>query len=406
MAGAPWAVAVADTVDASLENALGCYPVHPGDAWNPDWDTEDVLDLAEDVPASSNIWTDGSRDEDLDSMVGVAGAGAFVQAVPWVFDGRAWWHAQDLDLGDDPSRIFSMVHGLLQTVQRAEHWGVILALQALMPPHLGVDNLNVCNNVAGVLWGWTGFSFLLCSDGDLLACIARMVRYRGSASVKVSKVKGHAADVVVVGGRVRAEDKEGNDAADIAADFGRLRQPEGVVDARRNLLRAKKEWYPRILSLHRFMVAIARESLKHSSGAGDALHPLVWDSGSLPKTRRLDHDVIGEFAQMPRPEGFLDSWWCMVDSGPISGEDIASWPYSVSVLVKFTSFLSTLHWPEGLNEMGKHGISLLEVLILFERWVGHRFLPDFGGFLRQQSPKVDSVAANAGWCSFPMRLAS
>ena len=29
-----------------------------------------------------NIWTDGSRDEDLDAMVGVAGAGAFVKNVP------------------------------------------------------------------------------------------------------------------------------------------------------------------------------------------------------------------------------------------------------------------------------------------------------------------------------------
>ena len=52
------------------------------------------------------------------------------------------------------------------------------------------------------------------------------------------------------------EDKEGNDAADIAADFGRLRQPQVVIDARRNLLRVKKEWYPRILTLHQFVVAV------------------------------------------------------------------------------------------------------------------------------------------------------
>ena len=44
------------------------------------------------------------------------------------------------------------------------------------------------------------------------------------------------------------------------------------------------------------------------------------------------------------------------------------------MLVKFTSFLSTLRWPQGLNEMGKFGVSYLEVLILFERWIGHRLL--------------------------------
>ena len=30
------------------------------------------------VPRNPNIWTDGSRDEDLDALVGVARAGAFV----------------------------------------------------------------------------------------------------------------------------------------------------------------------------------------------------------------------------------------------------------------------------------------------------------------------------------------
>ena len=60
-----------------------------------------------------NIWTAGSRGEDLDAFVGVAGAGAFVRSVPWVFDDRVWWHAQDLDLNEDASLIVSMVPGSL-----------------------------------------------------------------------------------------------------------------------------------------------------------------------------------------------------------------------------------------------------------------------------------------------------
>ena len=46
------------------------------------------------------------------------------------------------------------------------------------------------------------------------------------------------------------------------------------------------------------------------------------------------------------------------------------------LLILFTSFLSTLRWPEGLNEMGKFGVSYLELLILFENWLGHRLLPE------------------------------
>ena len=49
-----------------------------------------------------------------------------------------------------------------------------------------------------------------------------MVLKRSASSFRVCKVEGHATDAMVVEGKVRREDKEGNDAADIAADFGRL----------------------------------------------------------------------------------------------------------------------------------------------------------------------------------------
>ena len=149
-----------------------------------------------------------------------------------------------------------------------------------------------------------------------------------------------------------------------------------VIDARRNLLRFTKEWYPRLLLLHRFMVAISREALHRSSSEGDTLDPLIWDCSYRPKVRRVEDRVIQEFAGLPGPTGFLHSSWVRVDSGPVTANDIAVWPYSVTALIKFTSFLSTLQWPEGLNEMGHHGVSYVELLILFEKWIGNRLLPE------------------------------
>ena len=133
---------------------------------------------------------------------------------------------------------------------------------------------NVCNSIGKVLSGWTAPSFSFCTYGDLLKCISDMVQYRTGRSVRVSKVKGHATDAMDSDGRVWKEDKDGNDAADVAADFGRLRQREAVIDARRNLLGIKTEWYPRILFLHRFMVAIARESLNCDDADGTVVDPL------------------------------------------------------------------------------------------------------------------------------------
>ena len=70
----PWAVAMADSVYASLEVALCAYPLDTGSSWNPGF--EDIADTTGAVPGKLGVWTDGSRDEDLDALVAIAGAGA------------------------------------------------------------------------------------------------------------------------------------------------------------------------------------------------------------------------------------------------------------------------------------------------------------------------------------------
>ena len=150
-------------------------------------------------------------------------------------------------------RGFCSVPGPLQSVQRAEMWGVILALQTSRAVHLGVDNLGVVRHVGRILSGCRGpKSFELVNDGDLLLLIDRMIQQRGVDTVCISKVKGHADDGMVLHGQVRREDKLGNDAADEAADFGRRRVSPAVIDARRNLSGVCGRWYPVILDLHGF----------------------------------------------------------------------------------------------------------------------------------------------------------
>ena len=99
-------------------------------------------------------------------------------------------------------------------------------------------------------------------------------------------------------------------------------------------------------------------------------------SGSRPKVRKLAIRVNVDLASLPGPPGFLHSSWIQIDSGHITGSDIAAWPYSVGILVKITSFLKTLHWPAGSADMGHFGISFSELLILFEQWAGHRLLSE------------------------------
>ena len=68
----------------------------------------------------------------------------------------------------------------MQTVQRAELWGFILALQANDGVHLGVDNLGVVRHVGRILDGQASSRVCeLLPDGDLLLLIERILHIRG-----------------------------------------------------------------------------------------------------------------------------------------------------------------------------------------------------------------------------------
>ena len=78
----------------------------------------------------------------------------------------------------------------MQTVQRAEFWGAIIALQAHWPCHLGIDNLNVARN-GGIrsLGVATGLSF---DDGSNVVKRVRLTRktHVGVPSVNIPD-QGH-----------------------------------------------------------------------------------------------------------------------------------------------------------------------------------------------------------------------
>ena len=73
--------------------------------------------------------------------------------------------------------------------------------------------------------------------------------------------------------------------------LGRRRVSPAVIDARRNLSGVCGRWYPVILDLHRFFVAISRTVVNHDGHSGTAPDPLVWSAGALHKRRRLVHAV-------------------------------------------------------------------------------------------------------------------
>ena len=88
-----------------------------------------------------------------------------------------------------------------------------------------------------------------------------------------------------------------------------------------------------------------------------------------PKKRRV---AVRDRAFLLGP---LDLWvgsWISVAATPITCRDIEIWPYSVGMLVKWVSFLSSLQWPADGCILVVCGVSYVELLILYELWAGER----------------------------------
>ena len=248
----PWATSFGDLAFGELKRCLGAYPVDFSGSWTPPgyWNADDIALEMSDHP---NFWTVGCR-EDFSSIGGfdVAGAGVHFPASELAFEGSVWGTAEEYgDARLERCRAFLPVPGVLQTVQRAEFWGAIVAMQAYWPCHSGTDNLNIARTIGRLLDKHCLVKPLpLVKDGDLDALVHYMIRTRGRETLRVTKVKGHAEDSGVQHGRVRLEDRLGDAEADAAADLGSRHQSEILIDAGRWLLKVRSYWYPVMLQLH------------------------------------------------------------------------------------------------------------------------------------------------------------
>ena len=110
-----------------------------------------------------------------------------------------------------------------------------------------------------------------------------MLCSRGEWTVCISKVKGHAEEELVRQGQVRELDRDGNNRADQAADFGRRSVWPDVIDARRNLSGVCGRWYPVVGELHRFFIAVSRAVVNTDGSPGIAPNPLFGLPEACPR---------------------------------------------------------------------------------------------------------------------------
>ena len=131
------------------------------------------------------------------------------------------------------------------------------------------------------------------------------------------------------------------------------------------------QWPPIYARERGIGVSFVSIEVNHNSHGSTAPDHMNWDKGSIIQPRASSLRVIVDHASLPGSPGFLDSSWCSLSHSLITQEDVAVWPCSVNILVEFTSFFATLHWAPGAADLGKYGISFLELPVMFEVNAGH-----------------------------------
>ena len=125
--------------------------------------------------------------------------------------------------------------------------------------------------------------------------------------------------------------------------------------------------------MHRFFLVISRAVVGYDGREGTALDPLTGSAGALPKRCRLGH-AVRNHAMLPGPAAIRVSGWVCFPAAVVAVEDVGAWPHSVGLFVKWAAFLGTLHWLASLADLGVGRGSNVELLLLFELWVGERLV--------------------------------
>ena len=355
----PCAAETSESAVHLFEVALGRYSPGVLADWSPS-DGFDAVEAASRVPDAPEVWTNGSLVLDQVTGVSSSGAGFFAHQSEDFWGGRRWGQVDRVrPEGEVQScRGFCSVPGPLQSVQRAEMWGIILALQSADALHLGVDV------VVPLLSSLPLMVIFFCS---LTGCFVFEVLTR--FGLPRSRVMLRRLWFLTV-------------------RFVRLTGL--VITLLMRLLTLVVEGLV-LLSLMRVVTCLGYVF-------GGILSFLIFIVSSLPPlgllstmTRVMVLLLIPRYCLLVLSlRGF--GWFMRFETGPCCPDHLLSGSLNGSACLLLLSvlmtlvigpfllvfwlsgllFWATLHWPVGGVNLGVGGISYVELLILYELWAGER----------------------------------
>ena len=178
-------------------------------------------------PPQPNSYTDGSLKQPTEPDFCLGGGGTWHPHRSFEHTGATEAEANIATFEQEPGglKLFNHSPGYGGSSTRMEIQGAITALAAPGPTHMATDSQAFRSKALAIHRHVDAHTlprkpWALQHDGDLWHLYHRFVKAKTTQAIDITKVKGHATQAMVEAGKVRAEDKHGNDKADEAAADG------------------------------------------------------------------------------------------------------------------------------------------------------------------------------------------
>ena len=192
----------------------------------------------------------------------------------------------------------------------------------------------------------------LMKNGDLWSFFAKSTLAKGPQAIRLTKVKGHATQMMVDEGTVEAAHKEGNDGADKGADKGAVEEQQELSSAARTY--ARRQWkYKKLMARVHLYIIHLRKAMKEKL---EALKRQANPFGDKEFVKQLIPSHL-EYADIGRPQ----------DTESISTRKIEEHDETDleerRQAEKIRCFIDNIRWKSTTEERG--GITWIELYIYY-----------------------------------------
>ena len=238
--------------------------------------------IDERAPAEPNVFTDGAMSNPSCQLWSLLGVGIWWPGRKYIdheLSHQELKYSSGNKETNEGVQLWACMKGYRGSSTRAEIAAIILAMMTPRAIHVATDSSSAKHGFDTLLnyllyddlrdknkphyeeWPM-GKNWSLLNDGDLWHQAWTLMVQRGQASMRITKVKGHARDIDVEQSDVLKVFKTGNDIADLAADEGLESNGDGKASYGSYLHRRQKQYVKLVEEIQTMVLEVLKLSIE------------------------------------------------------------------------------------------------------------------------------------------------